>query len=163
MKKKYLLWGYAAIAFFVLVILTSITVSSFLGMKGARNHMANPENRRAIYDNAAKVTRDTGLEFPEFRIQEHKPGEYQEGNVFRDTLVVFFYKGIPESVYRSFEEKAKTIELENDTAKSVEIDSLSYNYQDFYVGGFACYVGIHINKDSQYGQIIYGNRKPAKE
>lgn len=163
MKKKYLLWGYAAIAFFVLVILTSITVSSFLGMKGARNHMANPENRRAIYDNAAKVTRDTGLEFPEFRIQKHKPGEYQEGNVFRDTLVVFFYKGIPESVYRSFEEKAKTIEIENDTAKSVEIDSLSYNYQDFYVGGFACYVGIHINKDSQYGQIIYGNWKPAKE
>ena len=163
MKKKYLLWGYAVIAFFVLVILTSITVSSFLGMKGARNHMANPENRRAIYDNAAKVTRDTGLEFPEFRIQEHKPGEYQEGNVFRDTLVVFFYKGIPESVYRSFEEKAKTIELENDTAKSVEIDSLSYNYQDFYVGGFACYVGIHISKDSQYGQIIYGNWKPAKE
>ena len=163
MKKKYLLWGYAAIAFFVLVILTSITVSSFLGMKGARNHMANPENRRAIYDNAAKVTRDTGLEFPEFRIQEHKSGESQEGNVFRDTLVVFFYKGIPESVYRSFEEKAKTIELENDTAKSVEIDSLSYNYQDFYVGGFACYVGIHINKDSQYGQIIYGNWKPAKE
>ena len=163
MKKKYLLWGYAAIAFFVLVILTSITVSSFLGMKGARNHMANPENRRAIYDNAAKVTRDTGLEFPEFRIQEHKPGEYQEGNVFRDTLVVFFYKGIPESVYRSFEEKAKTIALENDTAKSVEIDSLSYNYQDFYVGGFACYVGIHISKDSQYGQIIYGNWKPAKE
>ena len=163
MKKKYLLWGYAAIAFFVLVILTSITVSSFLGMKGARNHMANPEHRRAIYDNAAKVTRDTGLEFPEFRIQEHKPGEYQEGNVFRDTLVVFFYKGIPESVYRSFEEKAKTIELENDTAKSVEIESLSYNYQDFYVGGFACYVGIHINKDSQYGQIIYGNWKPAKE
>ncbi len=163
MKKKYLLWGYAAIAFFVLVILTGITVSSFLGMKGARNYMANPENRRAIYDNAAKVTRDTGLEFPEFRIQEHKPGEYQEGNVFRDTLVVFFYKGIPESVYRSFEEKAKTIELENDTAKSVEIDGLSYNYQDFYVGGFACYVGIHINKDSQYGQIIYGNWKPAKE
>ena len=163
MKKKYLLWGYAAIAFFVLVILTGITVSSFLGMKGARNYMANPENRRAIYDNAAKVTRDTGLEFPQFRIQEHKPGEYQEGNVFRDTLVVFFYKGIPESVYRSFEEKAKTIELENDTAKSVEIDSLSYNYQDFYVGGFTCYVGIHINKDSQYGQIIYGNWKPAKE
>ena len=163
MKKKYLLWGYAAIAFFVLVILTGITVSSFLGMKGARNYMANPENRRAIYDNAAKVTRDTGIEFPEFRIQEHKPGESQEGNVFRDTLVVFFYKGIPESVYRSFEEKAKTIELDKDTAKSVEIDSLSYNYQDFYVGGFACYVGIHINKESQYGQIIYGNWKPAKE
>ena len=163
MKKKYLLWGYAAIAFFVLVILTGITVSSFLGMKGARNYMANPENRRAIYDNAAKVTRDTGIEFPEFRIQEHKPGEYQDGNVFRDTLVVYFYKGIPESVYRSFEEKAKTIELENDTAKSVEMDSLNYSYQDFYVGGFAFYIGVHITKDSQYGQIIYGNWKPAKE
>jgi hypothetical protein len=163
MKKKYLLWGYAVIAVCILAILTGITVSSFLGMKGARNYMANPENRRAIYDNAAKVTRDTGIEFPEFRIQEHKPGEYQDGNVFRDTLVVFFYKGIPESVYRSFEEKAKTIELENDTAKSVEMDSLSYHYQDFYVGGFACYIGVHITKDSQYGQIIYGNWKPAKE
>ena len=61
---------------------------------------------------------------------------------------MFFYKGIPESVYRSFEEKAKTIELENDTAKSVEMDSLNYSYQDFYVGGFACYIGVHINKDS---------------
>ena len=163
MKKKYLLWGYAVIAVCILAILSGITVSSFLGMKGARNYMANPENRRAIYDNAAKVTRDTGIEFPEFRIQEHKPGEYQDGNVFRDTLVVFFYKGIPESVYRSFEEKAKTIELENDTAKSVEMDSLNYSYQDFYVGGFACYIGVHINKDSHYGQIIYGNWKPAKE
>jgi len=77
--------------------------------------------------------------------------------------VVFFYKGIPESVYRSFEERAKTIELDKDTAKSVEIDSLNYSYQDFYVGGFACYVGVHICKDSQIGEIIYGNWKPAKE
>ena len=73
MKKKYLLWGYAVIAVCILAILSGITVSSFLGMKGARNYMANPENRRAIYDNAAKVTRDTGIEFPEFHIQEHKP------------------------------------------------------------------------------------------
>ena len=163
MRKKYLLWGYAVIAVCIIAILTGITISSFMGMRGARNHMANPENRRAIYDNAAKVTRDTGIEFPEFRIQEHKPGEYQDSNVFRDTLIVFFHKGIPESVYRSFEEKAKTIEMDKDTAKSVEIDSLSYHYQDFYVGGFACYIGIKINKDSQYGEIIYGNWKPAKE
>ena len=163
MKKKYLLWGYAVIAVCIIAILSGITISSFLGMRGARNHMANPENRRAIYDNAAKVTRDTGLDFPEFRIQEHKPGEYQEGNIFRDTLIVFFYKGIPDSVYTSFEKKAKAIEQAKDSAKSVEMDSLNYSYQDFYVGGFACYIGVHINKESQFGEIIYGNWKPAKE
>ena len=163
MKKKYLLWGYAIIAFFIIVILCSITFTTFMGMKGARDSMSKPENRKTIYDNAAKVIRDTGLKIPDFSIQQHKPGEYQEGNLFRDTLVVYFYKGIPESVFDSFREKAEAIENEKDTTKSVEIDSLNYHYQDFYVGGFSCYLGVHINKESQYGEIIYGNWKPAKE
>lgn len=163
MKKKYLLWGYAVIAAGILVILCSIAFTSFMGIKGARNHMADPENRKTIYDTAAKVNRDTGLSIPDFKIQQHKPGEYQEGNVFRDTLVVYFYKGIPDSIYTSFEEKAKAIEAKNDSTKSVEIDSLNYYYQDFYVGGYSCYIGIHINKDTQIGEIIYGNWKPAKE
>ena len=134
-----------------------------MGFKGARNHMADPENRKTIYDNAAKVIRDTGLKIPDFRIKEHKPGEYQEGNLFRDTLIVYFYKGIPDSVYDSFIEKAEAIVLAKDSTKSVEIDSVNYSYQDFYVGGFSCYIGVHINKESQYGEIIYGNWKPAKE
>ena len=163
MRKKYLLWGYAIIAFFVIVILCSITFTTFMGMKGARYSMSNPENRKTIYDNAAKVTRDTGLDIPDFRILQHKPGEYQEGNLFRDTLIVFFYKGIPESVFDSFRDRAEAIENAKDTTKSVEIDSLNYHYQDFYVGGFSCYIGVHINKESQYGEIIYGNWKPAKE
>lgn len=163
MRKKYLLWGYAIIAFFVIVILCSITFTTFMGMKGARDSMSKPENRKAIYDNAAKVAHDTGLTIPDFRIKEHKPGEYQEGNLFRDTLIVFFYKGIPENVFDSFREKAEAIEQAKDTTKSVEIDSLNCFYQDFYVGGFSCYIGVHINKESQYGEIIYGNWKPAKE
>jgi len=163
MKKKYLLWGYAVIAFFIIAILCTITFTTFMGFKGARNHMADPENRKTIYDNAAKVIRDTGLKIPDFRIKEHKPGEYQEGNLFRDTLIVYFYKGIPESVYDSFIEKAEAIVLAKDSTKSVEMDSVNYSYQDFYVGGFSCYIGVHINKDSQYGEIIYGNWKPAKE
>ena len=163
MKKKYLLWGYAVIAFFIIAILFSITFTTFMSFKGARNHMADPENRKAIYDNAAKVAHDTGLLIPDFRIQQHKPGEYQEGSLFRDTLIVYFYKGIPDSVFNSFIEKAEAIELAKDSTKSVEMDSVNYSYQDFYVGGFSCYIGVHINKDSQYGEIIYGNWKPAKE
>ena len=163
MRKKYLLWGYAIIAFFVIVILCSITFTTFMGMKGARDSMSKPENRKAIYDNAAKVAHDTGLTIPDFRILQHKPGEYQEGSLFRDTLVVYFYKGIPESVFDSFREKAEAIELAKDSTKSVEIDSVNYSYQDFYVGGFSCYLGVHINKESQYGEIIYGNWKRAKE
>lgn len=163
MRKKYLLWGYAIIAFFIIVILCSITFTTFMGIKGARDSMSNPENRKTIYDNAAKVAHDTGLTIPDFRIIEHKPGEYQEGSLFRDTLVVFFYKGIPDSVYTSFIDRAEAIENAKDTTKSVEIDSLNYHYQDFYVGGFSCYLGVHINKESQYGEIIYGNWKPAKE
>ena len=153
MRKKYLLWGYAIIAFFIIVILCSITFTTFMGMKGAR----------AIYDNAAKVAHDTGLTIPDFQIKEHKPGEYQEGYLFRDTLVVYFYKGIPESVFDSFRDRAEAIENAKDSTKSVEIDSLNYYYQDFYVGGFSCYIGVHINKESQYGEIIYGNWKAAKE
>ena len=163
MRKKYLLWGYAIIAFFVIVILCSITFTTFMGMKGARDSMSNPENRRTIYDNAAKVTRDTGLDIPDFRILQHKPGEYQEGSLFRDTLIVYFYRGVPDSIFNSFKDKAEAIENAKDTTKSVEIDSLNYHYQDFYVGGFSCYIGVHINKESQYGEIIYGNWKPAKE
>lgn len=45
MRKKYLLWGYAIIAFFVIVILCSITFTTFMGMKGARDSMSNPENK----------------------------------------------------------------------------------------------------------------------
>ena len=163
MRKKYLLWGYAVISVCIIAILCSIAFTSFMGIKGARNHMSDPENRKTIYDTAAKITRDTGLNFPDFKIQQHKPGEYQEGNLFRDTLVVYFYKGIPESVYTSFEDKAKAIEEMKDSTKSVEIDSLNYYYQDFYVGGYSCYIGIHINKDTRYGEIIYGNWKRAKE
>lgn len=163
MKKKYLLWGYAVIAFFIIVILCSIAFASFISMKGARNRMADPENRKAIYDNAAKVTRDTGLDIPDFRILQHKPGEYQEGSLFRDTLIVYFYRGVPDRIFNSFKDKAEAIEQAKDTTKSVEIDSLNYFYQDFYVGGFACYIGVHINRETQYGEIIYGNWKPAKE
>ena len=163
MKKKYLLWGYAVIAICVIAILFSIAFSSFIGMKGVRNHMANPENRIKIYDTAAKVSHDTGLTIPDFKIQEHKPGEYQERGVFRDTLVVYFYKGIPDSVYTSFQQRAQTIEAENDSTKSVEMDSVSYHYQDFYVGGYSCYLGVKINKNTRYGEIIYGNWKTAKE
>lgn len=163
MKKKYLLWGYAVIAICILVVLCTIAFSSLMGMKGVRNHMANPENRKTIYETAAKVTRDTGLQFPDFRIEQHKPGEFQNGGFFRDTLVVFFYKGISDNVFKSFEEKAKSIAENNDSTKSVEIDSLNYHYQDFYINGFSCYIGIKISKDSKYGEIIYGNWKQAKE
>ena len=163
MKKKYLLLGYAVIALCIFIILLAITVTSIAGAQGARNHMANPENRKGIYDTAAKVSRDTGLKFPEFRIKEHKPGEYLEGGQFRDTLIVYFYKGIPDSVYRSFEERAKSIEAGNDSCKSVEIDSVTYNYQDFYVGGFSSYVGVQVSRNSPYCRIIFGNWKPAKK
>ena len=163
MKKKYLLWGYAIIAICIIIVLFSIAFTSLMGMKRVRNHMADPENRKAIYETAAKVTKDTGLKFPDYRIHEHKPGEFQEGGYFRDTLVVYFYKGIPEEVFRSFEEKAKLIEENNDTAKSVEIDGVNYHYQDFYLHGFSSYIGLHINKESKYGEIIYGNWKKAKE
>lgn len=163
MRKKYLLWGYAVIAVLVIGILSAIAISSFMGIKGARNAMSNPENRKAIYDTAAKVNRDTGLGIPSFEIKEHKPGEYQEGNVFRDTLIVYFYKGIPDSVFTSFEKKAQLIEAKNDSSKSVETDGTDYNYQDFYVGGFSCYIGVHISRNSPYGRIIYGNWKEAKE
>ena len=163
MRKKYLLWGYAIIAFFIIVILCSITFTTFMGMKGARYGMSNPENRKTIYDNAAKVAHDTGLTIPDFRIKEHKPGEYLEGSLFRDTLIVYFYRGVPDSIFNSFKDKAEAIEQAKDTTKSVEIDSLNCYYQDFYVGGFSCYIGVHINKESQYGEIIYGNWKPAKE
>ena len=163
MKKKYLLWGYAVIAICIVIILITITLTSIAGAQGARNHMADPENRKSIYDTAAKVSRDTGLKFPEFRIKEHKPGEYLEGGQFRDTLIVYFYKGIPDSAYISFEERAKSIELNNDSCKSVEIDSVNYHYQDFYVGGFSSYVGVQLAKNSPYGRIIYGNWKPAKK
>lgn len=167
MKKKYLLWGYAVVAICIIIILLAITVTSIAGAKGARNHMANPENRRGIYDTAAKVSRDTGLKIPEFLIKEHKPGEYLEGGQFRDTLIVFFYKGIPDSVFSSFEERAETIEkareIGKDSCKSVEIDSINYHYQDFYVGGFSCYVGVQLAKNSPYGRIIFGNWKPAKK
>ena len=163
MKKKYLLWGYAVIALCIIAILVSITFTSIVGMKGVRNHMADPENRKAIYATAAQVSRDTGLKFPDYRIHQHKPGEFEDGGAFRDTLIVYFYKGIPKEVYQSFEDRAKAIEEGNDSAKSVEIDSLNYRYQDFYVHGFHSYIGVHINKNSQYGEIIYGNWKPAKE
>lgn len=163
MKKKYLLWSYAVIACVVLAILCSITFTSIMGMKAARNAMSNPENRKAIYDTAAKVMRDTGLKIPNFRIHQHKPGEYHDGSLFRDTLVVHFYKGIPDSVYTSFIEKARAIEAQKDTTKSVEIDSINYFYQDHYVNGFSCYLGVHISKKSQYGEIIYGNWRAAKE
>lgn len=163
MRKKYLLWGFAIIAICIIIMLCAITFTTFLGMKGARNHMQDPENRKAIYNTAAKVSKDTGLDIPDFRIYEHKPGEFLEGNYFRDTLVVFFHKGISEEVYRSFKERAKAIEASDDSTKSVSIDSLNYNYQDFYVHGFSSYIGVHISKDSQYGEIIYGNWKPAKE
>ena len=167
MKKKYLLLGYAVIALCIFIILLAITVTSIAGAQGARNHMANPENRKGIYDTAAKVSRDTGLKFPEFRIKEHKPGEYLEGGQFRDTLIVYFYKGIPDSVYRSFEERAETIEkgreIGKDSCKSVEIDSINYHYQDFYVGGFSSYVGVQVSRNSPYGRIIFGNWKPAKK
>ena len=163
MKKKYLLWGYAVIAICIVIILITITLTSIAGAQGARNHMSDPENRKNIYDTAAKVSRDTGLKFPEFRIKEHKPGEYLEGGQFRDTLIVYFYKGIPDSAYISFEERAKSIELNNDSCKSVEIDSVNYHYQDFYVGGFSSYVGVQLAKNSPYGRIIYGNWKPAKK
>ena len=163
MKKKYLLWGYAVIAICIVIILITITLTSIAGAQRARNHMSDPENRKSIYDTAAKVSRDTGLKFPEFRIKEHKPGEYLEGGQFRDTLIVYFYKGIPDSAYISFEERAKSIELNNDSCKSVEIDSVNYHYQDFYVGGFSSYVGVQLAKNSPYGRIIYGNWKPAKK
>lgn len=163
MRKKYLLWGYAVIAVLVFGMLIAIAFSSFMGIRGARNAMSNPDNRKAIYDTAAKVKRDTGLDIPAFEVKDYKPGEYQEGNIFRDTLIVYFYKGIPDSVYTSFQKRAEAIELENDSTKSVELDSLNYSYQDFYVGGFSCYIGIHIQKDSKYGEIIYGNWKAAKE
>ena len=162
MKKKYLLWSYAIIAICIIVMLCSIAVSSFLNMAGARNHMADPENRKAIYSSAAKVSTDTGLKIPDFRIHQHKPGEMKDG-YFRDTLIVFFYKGISKEVYQSFEERAKAIEETDDSTKSVEIDSINYRYQDFYVQGFSSYLGVHICKDSQYGEIIYGNWKEAKE
>ena len=163
MKKKYLLLGYAVIATCVISILIAITLTSVVGMKGARNHMANPENRMHIYENAAKVSRDTGLDIPDFRVYEHKPGEYHDGGLFRDTLIVFFYKGIPEKTFKSFEERAKSLANSTDSCKSVEIDSLTYQYQDFYVGGFSCYVGIQISRNSQYGRIIYGNWRKAQE
>ena len=163
MKKKYLLWGYAVIAACVICILIAITLTSVVGMKGARNHMANPENRKHIYESAAKVSRDTGLDIPDFRIYEHKPGDYHDGGLFRDTLIVFFYKGIPESTFQSFEDRAKLLENSNDSCKSVDIDSLTYQYQDFYVGGFSSYVGVQISRNSHYGRIIYGNWRQAKE
>ena len=163
MKKKYLLLGYAVIATCVISILIAITLTSVVGMKGARNHMANPENRMHIYENAAKVSRDTGLDIPDFRVYEHKPGEYHDGGLFRDTLIVFFYKGIPEKTFKSFEERAKSLANSTDSCKSVEIDSLTYQYQDFYVGGFSCYVGIQISRNSQYGRLIYGNWRKAQE
>lgn len=163
MKKKYLLWGYAVIAICIIIILIAVFVTSIVGMNKARNHMANPENRIHIYDTAEKVSHDTGLEFPEFRIQQHKPGEYHDNGLFRDTLIVFFYKGIPEKVFKSFEERAKSLDNSTDSCKSVEIDSITYQYQDFYVGGFSSYVGIQISKNSQYGRIIYGNWRQAKE
>lgn len=163
MKKKYLLWGYAVISICIFIILLAITVTSVVGAKGARNHMSNPENRRSIYDTAAKVNRDTGLKFPDFRIQEHRPGEYFDDGQFRDTLIVFFHKGIPDSTYESFEALAKAIDENKDSTKSVEIDNLTYRYQDFYVGGFSCYVGVQLAKNSQYGRIVYGNWKPAKK
>ncbi|WP_028903493.1 hypothetical protein [Prevotella sp. P6B4] len=158
MKKKYLLWGYAVIAICSIVILITITITSVAGIKATRNRMSNPENRRAIYDTAAKVTRDTGLKFPDFRIQEQKAGEFiADGALWQDTLVVYFYKGISKDVFRSFEERAKTISETNDTTKSVRIDSLNYYYQDRYVSGFRSSVMVHINRNSQYGEIIYGN------
>lgn len=46
MKKKYLLLGYAVIALCIFIILLAITVTSIAGAQGARNHMANPENRK---------------------------------------------------------------------------------------------------------------------
>ena len=140
MKKKYLLLGYAVIALCIFIILLAITVTSIAGAQGARNHMANPENRKGIYDTAAKVSRDTGLKFPEFRIKEHKPGEYLEGGQFRDTLIVYFYKGIPDSVYRSFEERAKSIEAGNDSCKSVESrgESLPIHKTYFTVKSSTC-------------------------
>ena len=163
MKKKYLLWSYAVIALCIFTLLIAITVTSLAGMKGARNHMANPDNRKAIYGTAALVSRDTGLKIPDFRIQEQKPGKYKEGGMFRDTLIVYFYKGVPESAFESFEKRAKTIAEQNDTSKCVEIDGLRYRYEDMFVGGFNCYLSIQISKDSQFGEIIFGNYKPIKE
>lgn len=163
MKKKYLLLGYAVIALCIFIILLAITVTSIAGAQGARNHILIQRIVKVSTILTAKVSRDTGLKFPEFRIKEHKPGEYLEGGQFRDTLIVYFYKGIPDSVYRSFEERAKSIEAGNDSCKSVEIDSVTYNYQDFYVGGFSSYVGVQVSRNSPYGRIIFGNWKPAKK
>ena len=68
---------------------------------------------------------------------------------------------------KMFEERAETIEkareIGKDSCKSVEIDSINYHYQDFYVGGFSCYVGVQLAKNSPYGRIIFGNWKPAKK
>ena len=162
MKKKYLLWSYAVIACVVIAILFSITFTSIMGMKAARNAMSNPENRKAIYDTSAKVSRDTGLKIPTFRIHQHKPGEYHDGSLFRDTLVVYFYKGVPDSVYTSFVERAQAIETKNDSTKRVEIDNDNYFYEDQYLNGFSCYLGVRISKTSPYGEIIYGNWRAEK-
>ena len=158
MRKKYLLWGYAVIAACIIVILIAITITSLAGMKGAREHMSKPENRIKIYDTAEKVSRDTGIKFPDFRIVEQKAGEYNRDQaLFQNTLIVYFYKGISEEVYRSFEERAKKLEATHDTARSVRIEGTNYYYHDRYLKGFRSSILLHINRHSQRGEIIYGN------
>ena len=85
-----------------------------------------------------------------------------DGSLFRDTLVVYFYKGVPDSVYTSFVERAQAIEAKNDSTKRVEIDNDNYFYEDQYLNGFSCYLGVRISKTSPYGEIIYGNWRPEK-
>ena len=158
MRKKYLLWGYAVIAICSIVILIAITLTSLAGMKGARDHMSKAENRKAIYDTAVKVMRDTGLKLPDFRVQEQKAGHFErKGSLFQDTLIIYFYKGFPEEACRSFEARAKVISETKDTAKSVIIQDDNYYYQDRYVKGFRSSIRLHVNRQTRIGEIIYGN------
>ena len=66
MKKKYLLWGYAVIAFFIIVILCSIAFASFMSMKGARNRMADPENRKPFMTMRQKLLEIQVSTYPTF-------------------------------------------------------------------------------------------------
>jgi len=162
MKKKYLLRGFAIVAFFIIIILLIIFILSPSGLKGVHHRMANPENRRNIYAAAERLNHDTGINLPEYQIREHKAGEYHDNGLFRDTLIIFFHKGLPESAFESFETRAQVINNSNDTCKHVDIDGTTYSYHDFYVGGYSSYVSVTICRHSQYGRIIYGNWRPAR-
>ncbi len=162
MRKKYLLRGFFAVACFILVILIIIFFASPTGLQGIRHPMSNPDNRRAIYASAEQLRHDTGIQLPDYEIRSHKPGEYHHNGLFRDTLIIYFYKGIPESTFESFEARARAIQGDHDTCRSVDINGTTYNYHDFYVGGYTSYVGVTISRHSQFGRIIYGNWRAAK-